>query len=110
MWELQLKKMSQSKDKGVKVIDRLFQDTEKVLAEMKKLVDNCLTDTKLCDEPCLSVVMGEYLQVQTFNCFWLITNQLPDFLSAIQVTIQLMDHSAIGHILFTIRIPDVSGN
>ena len=69
MWELQLKKMSQSKDKGVKVIDRLFQDTEKVLAEMKKLVDNCLTDTKLCDEPCLSVVMGEYLQVQTFNFF-----------------------------------------
>ena len=39
----------------------------------------------------------------------LITIQLSDFLSAIQVTIQLTDHSAIEHI-FPIRIPDVSGN
>ena len=38
-----------------------------------------------------------------------ITIQLPDFLSAIQVTIQLTDHWATGHI-FTIWILDVSGN
>ena len=39
----------------------------------------------------------------------LITIQLPDFLSAIQVTIQLTDHLDIKHI-FTIWIPDVFGN
>jgi hypothetical protein len=54
-----------SKDKGLKVLDRLFQDTEKVLSELKKMVDNCLTDTKLCDDPCPSISMGEYLQVKT---------------------------------------------
>jgi hypothetical protein len=63
MWQLQLKKMSLSRDKGLKVIDRLFQDTDNVLSELKKLVDNCLTDTKLCDDPCPSINMGEYLQV-----------------------------------------------
>ena len=63
MWQLQLKKMSQCKEKGLKVIDQLFQDTENVLAELKKLIDNCLTDTKLCDDPCPSINMGEYLQV-----------------------------------------------
>jgi len=52
-----------SKDKGLKVLDRLFHDTEKVLSELKKMVDNCLTDTKLCDDPCPSIAMGEYLQV-----------------------------------------------
>ena len=54
-----------SKDKGLKLLDRLFQDTEKVLSELKKMVDNCLTDTKLCDDPCPSIAMGEYLQVKT---------------------------------------------
>ncbi len=63
MWQLQMKKMSLSKEKGLKVIDQLFQDTENVLAELKKLIDNCLTDTKLCDDPCPSITMGEYLQV-----------------------------------------------
>jgi len=63
MWQLQMKKMSLSKEKGLKVIDQLFQDTENVLAELKKLIDNCLTDTKLCDDPCPSINMGEYLQV-----------------------------------------------
>ena len=40
---------------------------------------------------------------------YLITIQLPDFLSAIQAFIQLMDLSAIRHI-FTLRILDMSGN
>ena len=40
---------------------------------------------------------------------YLSTIQLPDFLSAIQFTIQLNDHSAIEHI-FTIWMPEVSGN
>ena len=40
---------------------------------------------------------------------YLITIQLLDFLSTIKVTIQLTDHSAIGHI-FTIQILDVSSN
>ena len=35
--------------------------------------------------------------------------QLPDFLSVIQVTIQLLDHSAIG-LLLAIQLPDVSDN
>ena len=39
----------------------------------------------------------------------LITIQLPDFLSTIQVTIQLMNRLSTWHI-FTIQIPDVSGN
>ncbi len=69
MWQLQLKKMSLSKDKGLKVIDRLFSDTETVLSEMKKLVDNCLTDTKLCDDPCPSVTMGEFVQVKLTGFF-----------------------------------------
>ena len=64
MWQLQMKKMSISKDKGLKVIDRLFRDTENVLSEMKKLIDNCLTDTKLCDDPCPSIAMGEFVQVK----------------------------------------------
>ena len=38
-----------------------------------------------------------------------LTIQLPDFLSVIQVTIQLTDHSAIGLIL-TIQLPDMSDN
>ena len=63
-----------SKDKGLKLLDRLFQDTEKVLSELKKMVDNCLTDTKLCDDPCPSIAMGEYLQVKTVeSILWKIT-------------------------------------
>ena len=71
MWQLQLKKMSLSKEKGLKVIDRLFQDTENVLTELKKMVDNVLTDTKLCDDPCPSVSMGEYLQVALTLIFFI---------------------------------------
>ena len=71
MWQLQLKKMSLSKEKGLKVIDRLFQDTENVLTELKKMVDNVLTDTKLCDDPCPSVSMGEYLQVALTFIFFI---------------------------------------
>ena len=37
------------------------------------------------------------------------TIQLPDFLSVIQVTIQLLDHSAIGQLL-AIQLPDMSDN
>ena len=37
------------------------------------------------------------------------TIRLPDFLSIIQVTIQLVDHSAIG-LLWAIWLPDVSDN
>ena len=40
---------------------------------------------------------------------YLITIHLPDFFSAIQVTIQLTEYSVIQHI-FTIWIPDLSGN
>lgn len=50
-----------------------FKDVETVLTEVKKLVDNCLTDTKLCDEPCPSVNMGEYLQVNLNRQFVLKT-------------------------------------
>ena len=40
---------------------------------------------------------------------YLITIQITDFLSAIQVTIQLTDHSAIGQIII-VWIQDMSGN
>ena len=36
-----------------------------------------------------------------------VTIRLPDFLSVIQVTIQVMDHSAIG-LLLAIWLPDVA--
>ena len=37
------------------------------------------------------------------------TIQLPEFLSIIQIIIQLIDHSVIGHVL-TIWLPDLSDN
>ena len=63
MWDLQMKKASLSKEKGLKVLEKLFSDTEKVLGELKKLVDNCLTDTKLTEKACPSIQMGEYIQL-----------------------------------------------
>ena len=63
MWDLQMKKASLSNAKGLNVLEKLFSDTEKVLGELKKLVDNCLTDTKLSDKPCPSIHMGEYVQL-----------------------------------------------
>ena len=63
MWDLQLKKASLSNQKGLKVLEKLFEDTERVLSELKRLVDNCLTDTKLSDKSSPSLQMGEHLQL-----------------------------------------------
>ena len=63
MWDLQVKKLSLSKEKGVKRLEAMISDMETVLGEMKKLVDNCLTHTKLCDKPANFVTLGEHLQL-----------------------------------------------
>lgn len=47
MWDLQLKKMQLNKEKGLKRLEVLLQDMESVLGELKKMVDNCLTHTKV---------------------------------------------------------------
>ena len=63
MWELQLKKMQLNKNTGIKRVEIMLQDMEHVLVELKKMVDNCLTHTKLCDKPAPSVTVGEHLQL-----------------------------------------------
>jgi len=67
MWDLQSRKMSQLADKGVKRLIRLMADMEKMVAECKKLVDDCLTDARLFPEghePAADnvVLFGEYMQ------------------------------------------------
>ena len=63
MWDLQLKKMQLNKEKGLKRLEILLKDMEDVTVELKKMVDNCLTHTKLCDKPSPSVTIGEHLQL-----------------------------------------------
>ncbi len=63
MWDLQLKKMQLNKEKGLKRLEVMLKDMENVLSELKKMVDNCLTHTKLCDNPGPSVTLGEHLQL-----------------------------------------------
>jgi hypothetical protein len=58
MWDLQLKKMQLNKEKGLKRLEVMLEDMENVLVELKKMVDNCLTHTKLCDNPPPSVTLG----------------------------------------------------
>ena len=41
----------------------MLKDMENVMVELKKMVDNCLTHTKLCDKPAPSVTIGEHLQL-----------------------------------------------
>ena len=59
MWDLQLKKMQLNKEKGLKRLEVMLEDMENVLVELKKMVDNCLTHTKLCDNPPPSVTLGK---------------------------------------------------
>ena len=47
MWDLQLKKMQLNKEKGLKRLEVMLHDMENVLTELKKMVDNCLTHTKV---------------------------------------------------------------
>ena len=63
MWDLQLKKMQLNKEKGLKRLEVMLKDMENVMVELKKMVDNCLTHTKLCDKPSPSVTVGEHLQL-----------------------------------------------
>ena len=63
MWELQLRKMQLNKNTGIKRVEVMLQDMEHVLVELKKMVDKCLTHTKLCDKPAPSVTVGEHLQL-----------------------------------------------
>ena len=65
MWDLQLKKMQLNKEKGLKRLEVMLEDMENILVELKKMVDNCLTHTKLCDTPAPSVTLGEALFVTT---------------------------------------------
>lgn len=41
----------------------MLEDMENGLVELKKMVDNCLTHTNLCDNPPPSVTLGEHLQL-----------------------------------------------
>jgi hypothetical protein len=63
MWDLQLKKMQLNKQTGLKRLEIMLSDMETILIELKKMVDNCLTHTKLCDKPAPSVTLGEHLQL-----------------------------------------------
>ena len=56
---VQLKKMQLNKEKGLKRLEVMLEDMENVLVELKKMVDNCLTHTKLCDNPPPSVTLGK---------------------------------------------------
>ena len=58
---VQLKKMQLNKEKGLKRLEVMLEDMENVLVELKKMVDNCLTHTKLCDNPPPSVTLGKNL-------------------------------------------------
>ncbi|TRY62872.1 hypothetical protein TCAL_15201 [Tigriopus californicus] len=44
------------------VLDVMFEDMEKMLSEVKKIVDRCLIDTKLCDRDMPFVNFGECMQ------------------------------------------------
>lgn len=59
MWDLQLKKMQLNKEKGLKRLEVMLEDMENGLVELKKMVDNCLTHTNLCDNPPPSVTLGK---------------------------------------------------
>ena len=72
MWDLQLKKMQLNKEKGLKRLEVMLEDMEKVLVELKKMVDNCLTHTKLCDTPAPSVTLGETIISSFVYCKCLI--------------------------------------
>ena len=63
IWDLQMKKASLSSEKGLKVLEKLFNDTEKVLSELKHIVDRCLTITNLSDKESPSVQFPELLQL-----------------------------------------------
>ena len=63
MWELQLRKMQLNKGSGLNRLEVMLKDMENVMVELKKMVDNCLTHTKLCDKPAPSVTIGEHLQL-----------------------------------------------
>ena len=69
MWELQLKKMQLNKTTGMKRMEVMLQDMENVLVELKKMVDNCLTHTKLCDKPAPSVTLGKKLCLKFYLLF-----------------------------------------
>ena len=66
-----MKKASLSSEKGIKVLEKVFDDIEKVLTALKRLVDQCLTDTKLSS----SDSKGRSLQV----CVLLDTINYPFF-------------------------------
>ena len=61
MGDLQLKKMQLNKEKGLKRLEVMLEDMENGLVELKKMVDNCLTHTNLCDNPPPSVTLGKNL-------------------------------------------------
>ena len=63
---VQLKKMQLNKEKGLKRLEVMLEDMENVLVELKKMVDNCLTHTKLCDNPPPSVTLGKNLHISPF--------------------------------------------
>ena len=70
MWDLQLKKMQLNKEKGLKRLEVMLEDMENVLVELKKMVDNCLTHTKLCDNPPPSVTLGKNLFLLSLIQIW----------------------------------------
>ena len=64
MWQLEEKKISMAPEKGVGRLNTLFNDLEKMLSEVKKLLDHCLSDTKLCgeNEKVPNLLAGEFMQ------------------------------------------------
>ena len=63
LWQLESKKMSLNEDKAIGKLSKLFDDIEKMLTEVKKVVDNCLTDNNLCsDKKVPNLTPGEYVQ------------------------------------------------
>ncbi len=65
MWQLQSKKIASlpASTKGVARLNRLLDDMDKMIGEAKRLVDNCLSDTKLCgDEKVATLSVRENMQ------------------------------------------------
>lgn len=61
MWALESKKLSNIQEKGLKRLTKLLDDMEVVMGELKKVVDSCITDTKLADNA-TPLMLGEHLQ------------------------------------------------
>jgi hypothetical protein len=85
MWQLESKKISGMSPgvKGVGRLSKLLDDLEKMLGEVKRVVDNCVSDTKLCGEnvKVSTLMIGENMQ-QALNMHegpWYLeqTNHIP---------------------------------